>query len=166
MQQRSVNLLTDQNGFSGFEPFLSRTLNCLSLFIVFTGDHQNAPGVGTRTLCPFPFQLDPQSRWPSTLLTAGFCLWSSEGTKATIPVGLYMLLRFNVIVKPSHRCIALRAFLLTLELPAGFTSLIVFQIFVLLALLAPSLHLLSPDIGVSKMQCGKPVQCINKSGHV
>ena len=109
MQQRSVKLLADQNGFNDFEPFLSSTLNCLSLFIVCTGGHRNVSGVGARLLCPFPFQLDPQSRWPFTLLTAGFCLWSSEGTKVTIPVELYMLPRFNVIVKCPQICMDLRA---------------------------------------------------------
>lgn len=167
MRQRSVKLLTDQNAFSGFKPFLSRTPNCLSLFIVRTGGHQNVSGVGARPLCPFPFQSDPpQSRWPFTPLIVGFCLWSSEGTKVTIPVELYIPLRFNVTVKRPQRCMDLRELFLKLELPAGFMFLIVFLIFVLFVLLAPSLNLLSPVVGVSKMQCGKPVQCTNKFGHI
>lgn len=99
MQQRSVRLLTDQNGFNVFEPFLSSTLNCRPPFIVCTGGHQIASGVGARPLHPLPFQPAPQRRQPFTLLTGGFRLWGSEGTKVSIPEQLYMLLRFNVAVK-------------------------------------------------------------------
>lgn len=35
---------------------------------------------------PFPFQLDPQSKWPGALLAAGFFLWSLERTKVPILV--------------------------------------------------------------------------------
>jgi len=122
-------------------------------------------GVGASPLCLFCFQLDPQSRWPFTPLIPGFVPWSSEGTKVTTPVDVYMFLRFNVIVKHTQICVDLSEIFLKLELPAGFMSL-VFQIFVLLVLLAPSLNLLSPDVGVSQMQCGKAVQCANRFGLV
>lgn len=55
---------------------------------------------------------------------------------------------------------------LKLELPEVFMFLAFFQIFVLLVLLPPRLHLLSPIADVSKMQSGKTVQYTNKVDHI
>lgn len=153
MQQRSAKLLTDQNSFNSFE-----------LFLVCTGGHWNASGVGARPQCPFAFQLDPHSRWPFMLLTVGFCLWSSKETKVTLPVELHMLLRFQCNCEMSSDMYGSKGRLFD----AGTSSrLCVLGCLPNLCPLSPYGSQPPPIITCSrhfKRQCGKPVQCTTKFG--
>lgn len=96
--------------------------------------------------------LSPSSWTPKADGLSPYGLWASASGAQR---GHKSLFGFDGLVKHPQIRVDLKAAFLKLEIPAGFVSLIFFQIFVLLVLLAPSLHLLSPDAGVSKMQCRK-----------
>lgn len=161
MQLKSVKLLTDQNGLNGFEPFLSSTLNYLSLFIVCTGGQWNALGVSAKSLCPLPGGPPKQMAFhPVDCRILPLELRGDKRRYSSRAIYALQVQCDSETLSDMEGQVFLK-----LELPGGFMFLIVFQIFVVLVLLAPSLHLLSPIAGVSKLQSGKTALYTNKVDH-
>lgn len=106
---------------------------------------------------PFPFQLDPQSTRPATLLAAGFFLWSSERTKVPIPVVTYAPQFQCNSETPSDVYGSKSSFF-----EAGISSQFRAPDWLpnLCPLSAAGSHP-PPDVGISKLQCGRAVQGTN-----
>lgn len=153
MHQNSLKMLAD------FEPRLSSTPNA---FLELLSETTRVPWEEAQDHCVFsPFIWTSKADIFSPYQLQASIVGSLGGIKASVPVESNMLLysdrQYWTILTHTWMVVFLK-----LDLTAGFMPLTVFQIFVHLVQLAPSLYLLSTDTGVPKMQCGKN----NKFGHI